>query len=173
VFLGGLECENGGKLIKDLRAGLGTGVLLVAPDGFSSFSDTISHAGAGAAEGMLISIAGQPYANLGADGKAFANAFGKAVLKKPGNAVNPYSNYGATAALTVISALAGSNGTRASFTANLFKTNFKSSPIGAFKLNANGDTNAGVISFYKVTGGKANFEKIISPPASLVAQAKP
>src|SRR6185312_16775436 len=58
VFLGGLECENGGKLIKDLRAGIGD-AKIIAPDGFSSFSDTISHAGS-ASEGMYISIAGQP-----------------------------------------------------------------------------------------------------------------
>ena len=38
VFLGGLICENGGKLIKDLRAGLGTGVTLLAPDGFTPVS---------------------------------------------------------------------------------------------------------------------------------------
>src|SRR5262249_60175191 len=55
VFLGGLECENGGKLIKDLKAGV-PGVTLIAPDGFSSFKDTIAHAG-DASEGMYISIA--------------------------------------------------------------------------------------------------------------------
>ena len=47
------------------------------------------------------------------------------------------------------------------------------SPIGAFKLNANGDTNQGAISFYQIKGGQAVFKKLISPPASLVAKAKP
>src|SRR6185503_18819296 len=35
VFLGGLVCENGGKLIKDLRAGLPAGTKLILPDGFT------------------------------------------------------------------------------------------------------------------------------------------
>ena len=161
VFLGGLECENGGKLIKDLRAGLGASFLIVAPDGFSSFKDTVAHAG-DAAEGMIISIAGQPYAQLGKGGKAFANGFGKSVGLKAKD-VNPYSNYGATAALTLLKAVASSDGTRASVTANLFKTSFTDSPVGAFKLDKNGDTNAAPISFYTIKGGQAVFTKLINP----------
>ena len=44
VFLGGLELRNSGELIKGLRAVLGADVILEAPDGFSSFKDTIAHA---------------------------------------------------------------------------------------------------------------------------------
>ena len=161
VFLGGLECENGGKLIKDLRAGLGAGFLIEAPDGFSSFKDTIAHAG-DAAEGMIISIAGQPYAQLGKGGKAFAAGFGKSIGLKAKD-VNPYSNYGATAALTILKAVANSDGTRASVTANLFKTSFADSPVGAFKLNKNGDTTGATMSFYTVKGGQAVFTQLINP----------
>jgi branched-chain amino acid transport system substrate-binding protein len=35
VFIGGLICENGGKLVKDLRSGLGASVKLLLPDGFT------------------------------------------------------------------------------------------------------------------------------------------
>jgi len=171
VFLGGLECENGGKLIKDLRAGLGTGVLLEAPDGFSSFKDTIAHAGS-ASDGMYISIAGEPYQNLNAAGKKFAQNFGKSI-GLAANKVNPYSNYGATAINVMLSAIAHSNGTRSSVSAGVYNHSFTNSPIGNFKLNANGDTNAGVISVYHVVKGQAPFLKVISPPASLVALAKP
>ncbi len=169
VFLGGLECENGGKLIKDLRAGLGTGVTIVAPDGFSSFKDTIAHAG-DASEGMYISIAGQPYSKLPPGGKKFAGQFGKSI-GLPASKVNPYSNYGATAMQVMLRAIASSDGSRASVTANLFKTNVKDSPIGAFKINKNGDTNAAPISIYLVKGGQAKFFKVITPPASIVARA--
>ncbi len=161
VFLGGLECENGGKLIKDLRAGLGADFLIEAPDGFSSFKDTIAHAG-DAAEGMIISIAGQPYAQLGKGGKAFAAGFGKSIGLKAKD-VNPYSNYGATAALTLLKAVANSDGTRASVTANLFKTSFADSPVGAFKINKNGDTTGATMSFYTVKGGQAVFTQLINP----------
>jgi branched-chain amino acid transport system substrate-binding protein len=163
VFLGGLECENGGKLIKDLRAGLGSSVLIEGPDGFSSFKDTIAHAG-DASEGMFVSIAGLPFERLGKVAKAFNTAFGKSIGLKARD-VNPYSNYGATAAQTLLKAIAASDGTRASVTANLFKTNFADSPVGPFKIDKNGDTTGASISFYKIKGGKAVFDRIINPAA--------
>jgi branched-chain amino acid transport system substrate-binding protein len=171
VFLGGLECENGGKLIKDLRAGLGTNVVLMAPDGFSSFKDTIAHAGS-ASDGMYISIAGQPYQNLNAAGKKFAKAFGKSIGLSA-TKVNPYSNYGATAMLVMLKAIAQSGGKRTGVSKGVYNRAFAATPIGNFQLNQNGDTNAGVISFYHVVGNNAPFLKVISPPAALVALAKP
>jgi branched-chain amino acid transport system substrate-binding protein len=171
VFLGGLECENGGKLIKDLRAGLGASFLIEAPDGFSSFTSTIKDAGS-ASEGMYISIAGEPYQFLNSAGKAFAKAFGKTVGLAAAK-VNPYSNYGATAMQVMLSAIASSGGTRTGVSKGVYNHSFTNTPIGNFKLNANGDTNAGVISFYHVAKGQAPFLKVISPPASLVALAKP
>jgi len=170
IFLGGLECENGGKLIKDLHAGVPK-ALLIAPDGFSSFGDTVKHAG-DASEGMWISIAGQPYQNLAPAGKKFAAAFGKSV-GLAAQKVNPYSNYGATAAQVLLAAIKKSDGSRASVTKGLFGVSVATSPIGAFKLNANGDTNQGTISFYQIKGGQAVFKKLITPPLNLVAQAKP
>ena len=35
VFLGGLICENGGKVIKDIRAGVPASVKIMLPDGFT------------------------------------------------------------------------------------------------------------------------------------------
>ncbi len=171
VFLGGLECENGGKLIKDLRAGLGASFLLEAPDGFSSFTSTIKDAGS-ASNGMYISIAGEPYQYLNAAGKKFSAAFGKSVGLAPAK-VNPYSNYGATATQVMLKAIANSGGTRSGVSKGVYKRAFVGTPIGNFALNKNGDTNAGVISFYKVTGNQAPFLKVIAPPASLVALATP
>ena len=93
---------------------------------------------------------------------AFAAGFGKSVGLKAKD-VNPYSNYGATATLTLLKAVANSDGTRASVTANLFKTVFTDSPVGPFKLNKNGDTNAAPISFYAIKGGQAVFSTVINP----------
>jgi branched-chain amino acid transport system substrate-binding protein len=163
VFLGGLECENGGKLIKDLRAGVGN-ARIIAPDGFSSFTDTISHSGQ-ASEGMYISIAGQPNTKVKSGaGKAFIKGFGKVIGRDP----NPYSLYGAQAADVLMSAVAKSNGTRASVTSNLFKTKVVNGILGSFTINKNGDTNLAPISIYLVKGGKAVFYRVITPPASLV-----
>ena len=88
VYLGGLECENGSKLIKDLRGALGKTFPLIAPDGFSSFSDTWKNSG-GVANGMYISVAGQPNSALPPAGKAFVKDFGAQVGEDP----NPYSAY--------------------------------------------------------------------------------
>jgi branched-chain amino acid transport system substrate-binding protein len=170
VFLGGVECLNGGKLIKDLKAGA-PNAAIVGPDGFSSFKDTIKDAGS-ASNNMWISIAGQPYRFLDASGKAFAKQFGKSIGLTPSK-VNPYSNYGATAMALLLDAIAKSDGTRSSVTSRIYSRCYKATAIGDFCLNKNGDTNAGVISFYQVRGQNAPFVKIITPPAALVAKATP
>src|SRR4051794_13454906 len=118
VFLGGLICENGGKLIKDLRAGLGAKVRLMAPDGFTPISSVVQGAGT-AAENVTVSVAGLPNKNLKGAGKAFVKAFAARV----GNPTpNPYSVYAAQAAEIMVAAIAKSNGTRADVAAQLFKT---------------------------------------------------
>ena len=170
VFLGGVECLNGGKLIKDLKAGA-PNALIVGPDGFSSFKDTIKDAGS-ASNGMWISVAGQPYKELDASGKAFAQAFGKSI-GLPAAKVNPYSNYGATAMSVMLNAIATSGGTRAGVTKGVYSKCYKGTAIGNFCLNKNGDTNAGTIQFYRVVGQNAPFVKTITPPTSLVAKATP
>jgi len=170
VFLGGVECLNGGKLIKDIKSGA-PNATIVGPDGFSSFKDTIKDAGS-ASDGMWISIAGQPYQHLNAAGKKFAKDFGKSI-GQPATKVNPCSNYGATAMLVMLKAISASGGKRGGVSGHVYQRSFKNTPIGNFALNSNGDTNAGVISFYHVAGGNAPFLKVISPKASLVALAKP
>src|SRR5262249_24206402 len=62
VYLGGIVCNNGAKLLKDLRAALGPGPVFVGPDGWTPYSATLA-AGA-AAQGMYVSYAGQPLERL-------------------------------------------------------------------------------------------------------------
>jgi branched-chain amino acid transport system substrate-binding protein len=73
VFLGGLICENGGKLIKDIRAGV-PNVKIMAPDGFTPVSADVQQAGS-ASEGMFVSVAGLPNEQLKGAGKAFVKGF--------------------------------------------------------------------------------------------------
>jgi hypothetical protein len=73
----------------------------------------------------------------------------------------------------MLKAIAASGGTRSGVSKGVYKHAFVGTPIGNFALNANGDTNAGVISFYVVKGNNAPFLKVISPPTSLVALASP
>jgi branched-chain amino acid transport system substrate-binding protein len=165
VFLGGLICENGGKLIKDIRAG-SSSVKIMAPDGFTPVSADVQQAG-GASEGMTVSVAGLPNEQLKGAGKKFVAGFKKAT----GQVADPYSVYAAQAAEVMLQAIAKSNGTRASISANLFKTNIKNGILGTFKINANGDTTANPVTIYKVKGGQSTTLKVIVPPASLVKTA--
>jgi len=167
VFLGGLICENGGKLIKDLRSVLGTGVTIISPDGFTPVSAVVDGAGK-AAEGQYVSVAGQPNENLGATGKKFVKDFG---ATQAGGNVDPYSSYAAQAAEVLLTAIEKSDGTRADVAAQLLKTKVTDGILGSFQLNENGDTNSNPVTMYLIKGGKQTTYKVITPPESLVKKA--
>src|SRR5919198_4018109 len=137
VYLGGLEGENGSKLIKDLRGALGADFPLIAPDGFSSFTDTWKNSG-GAALGMYISVAGQPNDKLGPAGKKFVKDFGAEIGSEP----NPYSAYGAQSMEVMLNAIANSGGSRAKTADGLLHTKVTNGILGNFSINANGDTTS-------------------------------
>jgi branched-chain amino acid transport system substrate-binding protein len=135
VYLGGIVCNNGVKLLKDLRAVLGKSVVFVGPDGWTPYSATL---GAGsAAQGMYISYAGQPLERLPAAGKKFIAQF-RAYAKIKGN-MPPYAVYQAQAAQIMLGAIARSDGTRASVVKEMFKTRVQNGIMGTFRFDKNGD----------------------------------
>jgi branched-chain amino acid transport system substrate-binding protein len=163
VFLGGLICENGGKLIKDLKAGLPSSVKIMAPDGFTPVSAVVQGAGADA-EGMTVSVAGLPNEKLPQGGKKFVRQFTQSVHKAP----DPYSVYAAQATEALVQAISQSNGSRSDVTAQLFKINLKNSILGNVSFNKNGDVTANPVTIYQIKGGKSTTYKVIVPPNSLV-----
>ena len=165
VFLGGLICENGGKLIKDLRAGAPK-VSILAPDGFTPISADIQQS-SGKAEGMTVSVAGLPVEKLPAAGKAFAAAFAKA---NGGKQPDPYTVYAAAAAEVMIGAIAASDGSRAGVADQMFKVSVPT-VLGTIKFNKNGDVTANPVTIYKIVKGKSKTLKVIVPSNSLVAAA--
>jgi branched-chain amino acid transport system substrate-binding protein len=167
VFIGGLICENGGKLVKDLRTGLGSRVKLLLPDGFTPISAVVDGAGS-AAQGAYVSVAGLPNSQLKGQGKAFVSAFAKA---NKGKTPDPYSVYSAQATVALLSAIAKSNGSRSSVTSQLYKVSLKNSILGNVAFDAQGDIKAGPVSIYVIKGGKATDYKVIRPPVSLVKSA--
>jgi branched-chain amino acid transport system substrate-binding protein len=166
VFLGGLICENGGKLIKDIRAGVASSVKIMTPDGFTPVSATIQQGGT-AAEGVTVSIVGLPNSSLKGAGKAFVSAFTKADHRTP----DPYSVYAAQAAEVVVQAIKQSNGTRADIAKQIFKVNLKNSILGNIRFNANGDVASPAVTIYRVKGGKTTTFKVIIPPKALIKVA--
>jgi branched-chain amino acid transport system substrate-binding protein len=164
VFLGGLICENGGKLVKDLRTGLGASVKIMAPDGFTPISAVVEGAGSDA-EGITVSVAGLPNEKLPPGGRAFVKAFR---LANKGKAPDPYSVYAAQAAEVMVSAIGKSNGSRADVTKQLFSTNLKNSILGNMSFNKNGDVLANPVTIYQIKSGKSTTYKVIVPPNALV-----
>lgn len=166
VFVGGLVCENGAKLIKDLRSVLGAKYPLIAPDGFSDFT-----ANGPAAAGTYISVAGIPPEKLTGQGKSFITDFSA----QEGTAVNPYSGYAAQTAVVMLDAIAKSDGTRPKVVDNLFKTKVTNGILGTFSINKDGDTTANPVTVYVQTGsgksGTGKTYKTIVPPTSLVKAA--
>jgi branched-chain amino acid transport system substrate-binding protein len=155
VYLGGIVCNNGVKLIKDLRAATGPKPLFVAPDGFTPYSATLE-AGS-AAQGMVISYAGQPLSKLGAAGKKFQAQF-RAYAKIKGN-MPPYAVYQAQAAQILLGAIAKSNGTRASVVKEMFRTKVTNGIMGTFRFDKNGDIIPNKwISFDKLKGNAGVYE---------------
>ncbi len=135
VYLGGIVCNNGVKLLKDLRAVLGPDVVFVGPDGWTPYSATL--AAGSAAQNMYISYAGQPLEKLPPAGRKFVAQF-RAYAKIKGN-MPPYAVYQAQAAQVMLDAIARSDGTRPSVVKELFKTNVKNGIMGTFRFDKNGD----------------------------------
>jgi branched-chain amino acid transport system substrate-binding protein len=150
VYLGGIVCNNGVKLIKDLRAVLGKKPVLAGPDGFTPYSATL--AAGSAAQGMYISYAGLPLEKLGPSGKKFIANFQK-FLGLKGELPPPYSVYQAQAAQIILEAIKRSNGSRSSVATEMFKTKVVNGIMGTFHFDKNGDiVPTKAISFDQLRG---------------------
>jgi branched-chain amino acid transport system substrate-binding protein len=157
VFLGGIACNNGAKLMQDIKS-VNPGIKLQMPDGFSDPA-----ANGAVANGAFISVAGMPPSGLTGAGATFVKSFGKQIGTTP----NPYAAYGAQAMLVVLQAVAKSGGDRAKTTSGLFGLNITNGILGNFTINATGDTNLTPITIYKQAGKKLNPVKTLVPTASL------
>jgi branched-chain amino acid transport system substrate-binding protein len=158
VFLGGIACNNGAKLMQDIRA-VAPKVKLQMPDGFSDPA-----ANGAVANGAFISVAGQPPKSLTGQGAIFVKSFGKSIGASP----NPYSQYGAQAMQVMLQAVATGGGDRAKTTKAIFGISIHNGIIGNFTINATGDTNLTPITIYKQAGKNLVPVKTLIPSASLI-----
>jgi branched-chain amino acid transport system substrate-binding protein len=164
VFLGGIVCNNGGKLIKDLRAGLGPDVTLVGPDGWTPISATIEGAGA-AANNMYITQPGIPVDQLTGAGKEFVDAF----QEEYGKAPNPYTVYAAQAAVVLLDAIERAGEfDRAKVSEEIFNTDISDGILGDFQIDENGDTTLGTVAVNQIKNGEETFVRTITPELSFV-----
>jgi len=158
VFLGGIACNNGAKLMQDIKA-VNPRIQLQMPDGFSD-----PNANGAVGNGAYISVAGQPPKSLTGFGATFVKSFGKSIGATP----NPYAAYGAQAMLVAMQAVAARGGDRAGITRTVFGLHVTGGVLGNFSINKNGDTDALAITIYKQQGKNLNPVKTIVPTANLL-----
>ena len=159
VFLGGIVCNNGAKLMQDLKA-VDPKIQLQMPDGFSD-----PGANGAVGNGSYISVAGEPPNALTGQGATFVKSFGKQIGTTP----NPYAAYGAQAMLVMLQAVAASGGDRGKTTKGIFGIHITNGILGNFSINASGDTNLTPITIYKQAGKNLNPVKTLVPTASLTS----
>jgi branched-chain amino acid transport system substrate-binding protein len=153
VFLGGIACNNGAKLMQDIKA-VDPKIQLQMPDGFSD-----PGANGAVGNGAYISVAGEPPNKLTGLGATFVASFGKQI----GTAVNPYAAYGAQAMDVMLQVIARSGGQRANVTKALFGLKIANGILGSFSINSQGDTSLQPITIYKQSGKNLNPVKTIVP----------
>lgn len=158
VFLGGIACNNGAKLMQDIKA-VNPKIKLQMPDGFSD-----PGANGAVANGAFISVAGAPPSALTGAGATFVKSFGKQVGTTP----NPYAAYGAQAMLVALQAVATGGGDRARTTKAVFGLHVSNGILGNFTINAAGDTSLTPITIYKQAGKNLNPVKTLVPAADLI-----
>jgi len=158
VFLGGIVCNNGAKLMQDIKS-VNPKIQLQMPDGFSD-----PGANGAVGNGAYISVAGEPPNALTGQGATFVKSFGKQIGTTP----NPYAAYGAQAMLVMLQAVATGGGQRASTTKRLFGMSITNGILGNFTINASGDTNLTPITIYKQAGKNLKPVKTLVPSASLI-----
>ncbi len=163
VFFGGLVSGNTGRLIEAVRTAAPT-VTLIAPDGFTPVAADVVQS-AGKANGMYVSVAGVPSAQLPPPGQAFLKAF---AAGNGGSAIDPYLVYAAQAATVALKAIAASDGTRSGVSSQLLKVQIRHSLVGPVSFDGDGDIVSGAVTIYKIDGGKPTVAAVIVPKSSLL-----
>jgi ABC-type branched-subunit amino acid transport system substrate-binding protein/predicted Ser/Thr protein kinase len=144
VFVAGGVPEGGDRVVKALRARLGSRVKIMGTEQFAPVGELLKAAGR-SARGMYLSAQDVPPSarKLGPAGQRFERDFGT-----PG----PYVLPAAQATELVVQAIARSDGTRASVLRELRAAKVDGGILGSFRLDRNGDITPAQIPIYRVTG---------------------
>jgi SARP family transcriptional regulator, regulator of embCAB operon len=162
VFLGVPSVPASVRLLRELRARLGSAVQFIAPEVFDPATAVLA---GGAAEGMTISQPGPPNDRLTGEGKQFVASFSK----KFGSEPTRYATAAAQAMDLLLDAIGHSDGSRASVTSNLFKIRVSNGILGSFWFTPAGDTTLDTVAIYRIIGGKVTTFASVSVPDALVA----
>lgn len=163
VFLGVPSVPTSIGLLTALRARLGPGVQLMAPEVFDP--ETAKIAGA-AAEGMTITQPGPSDDDLPPEGKEFVAAYAARFGERP----TRFALAAAQATDVMLDAIAASDGTRASVTRNLFKTRMSNGILGSFWITPTGDTTLNAVAVHRILDGEVTTMSTVLVPDALASR---
>jgi branched-chain amino acid transport system substrate-binding protein len=163
VVAGSLAPKTVG-LIRDLRAALGPDAAIVLPDGFTPIDELIKLAGP-AAQGLYVSSYGIPNSHLPPRGSRFLAEYTKA-HGSPGPDLG--AAYGAQAAQILLAAIARSDGTRASVTAELRRTRIDNGILGDIRFDRRGDLVEAPFTFFRVADRSFVVDRVITARSALL-----
>jgi YVTN family beta-propeller protein len=168
VYLSGAYA-NGGAVIQALRQRLGQAVAILSDEGALPVSTLFQTAGT-AARGVYIAAGAVPNGPLGAAGRQFVSRFYATQRQSP---VDRYAIYAAQATEAMLSAIAQSNGTRASVMRALLATCVHNGILGDFCFDTNGDPTNSSITILQAQRPSANNLIGATDGASLVTVITP
>jgi branched-chain amino acid transport system substrate-binding protein len=154
VFLAGVTQANAKRLVQDLRAELGTDVLLIGPDSFNA--DDIAKGLGRAGEGIRVTSPGIPAEEL--------PPAGQRVLHELAPAETEFVAEAAQAAEVLLDAIARSDGSRASVVEQVFRTKVTNGILGTFSFDRYGDIVPAPVGIYRFEGGERVAEDVIRAP---------
>jgi branched-chain amino acid transport system substrate-binding protein len=156
----GVTQNNAVQLFKDFAAAL-PGAKLYGPDGTceSGFINTKTGIPAGVAARYKCTSPTLPKSELPPQGKAFFVAYAQ---KFGDTAPDPYSIYGYESMQLALDAIRRSKtGEKADIVKALFATRNRSSALGTYSIDANGDTTLTEMALDGVENGQLKFIKVI------------
>jgi branched-chain amino acid transport system substrate-binding protein len=168
VLLAGLTEQNGGRLIQEKAAIVGTNdrVALLAPDGFAQQS-TITAAGP-ASRGMFVTTPGRSPEVLPKSGQGFVDELKVRAGDRP---LELYAPYAGQAAAVLLDAISRSGNERGRVSQALNRVRIRNGIVGDFAFDSSGDTTLRAIT---VSRASREFRPVteIEPRPSLVVEAR-
>jgi branched-chain amino acid transport system substrate-binding protein len=158
IFMGGIIDNNGAQLAKDLNAA-NPDAKLFGPDGMAIDTYTENVPAAVQAKSYLTAPTVSPD-ELPPAGQKFYKDFEAAYGKKEID-VSPYAVYGYEAMDVVLDAIDKAGGDRQKTIDAFFATKDKSSVLGTYSIDKDGDTTLTTYGAYLAKGGKLVFNKAI------------
>lgn len=165
VYVAGFSDNNGPRLIRDLRAGLGHEVLLLGPDGFDHANAIVEGAGE-LADGFTITLPAANVRALPVHGRRWAAQFRRRWAAQP----CCYTVHAGQVMQLVLDAIAASDGTRAQVLRNLQRADVKGGLVGNFRFDRYGDTTLTAISVYVIRDGRQSYLQTLDVPRALLTR---